>query len=360
MAKPCKRKLLAAVNVAALLAAALLLAPRIVVAGPMSLEEGRAYLEDKEVEEIYLALAELQAGQHPEGDAAVASFLVEAVRVALQAEDAHVAFGLAGTARRLAPEEIEPALVFAEAAVLLDLRGAAAEALDEALSHAPEDGELCFQRASLAEAEMNLRLATDLYARVPSDHRRHQEAQEGVRRTSEALKEREAALERVSRMEAEMVKRQEESIRRLAEERKADFEPMRGEYLLGDLRRAQAQARRRGRVLAFIYTVPDSACRLTDEMFELVRKELSLYSVVVLANAADPKMRRELPPVVRSAIQAGEVGNLLPKTVVVDAEMKKVLARVPYVRDGMERHRLIAEAKAAIADHVQSTMIRGR
>ncbi len=336
----------------------------------MSLEEARERLQqDGGIDDVYLAFSNVGAGDHPEGDEAVSAFLVEAARFALRAEDAHMAHAMAQIAGRLVPKSPKPALAMAEAALKLEQMGTAIDALDEALRHNPDDGELLFQRANVAELELDLLVAAELFERVQAGHPRRAEAQEGARRAREALEARAAALEEVAEAEASIQAQQEEARRRLAEERRrvataeaaaaksssarraSPFDPRRGEYLIDELAQARRQAREEGKPLTFVYTDPETSCGLARGMLAEVRRNLGGRSVLVFADARDSEDRDKLPRLVRSAFQRPESGRFIPKTVVVDGAISRVLAHVPYSRAAVARTQALENAQTVIREY---------
>ncbi len=200
----------------------LLLAPVTAAAtgAPLPLTDARSLLEAKEYDEIFIAFSSLDAGEHPDGDAAIASVVMDAAQASRQADDLHLAIGLAGIARRLNREDSNATLLFAKLAIKLEMRGAAAQALDEGLLQAPTDGELLFQRAHLAEMERELQKAADLYGRVPKAHPRHGDARDGASRMKEASSQQDAVLEQVAEVESAFLEQQEAAGRRMAQERR--------------------------------------------------------------------------------------------------------------------------------------------
>lgn len=187
--------------------------PAVRAAPPLSVAEAQARLKEGRLDEIYLDWAALDRGAHPEGDAAVAAVLVDASKAALAKKDAPLAFGLAEKARALSPGTLPACFAFADAALALEQRGAAAEALDAALRAAPRDGEALYRRGALAELEGDEERAVQLYRAVPKGHARRAAAREGVRRLRAALAERARRLRETRRIEKNLRRKQEQAAR---------------------------------------------------------------------------------------------------------------------------------------------------
>ncbi|RMG14018.1 MAG: hypothetical protein D6729_14215 [Deltaproteobacteria bacterium] len=222
---------------AALAVACLLVAPALALAGvaaPPRVAEARRWLQDGEVDRIYLAFASVKPGAHPDGDLEVAKLLVDSAKAALAKEDAALAYGLAEIARRLRPRSVPAVLVYARAAEALEQYGSAASALDAALAAHPAHGGLHYQRARLAEAEGDLEVALHHFEAVPPSHPRAAAARGGARRVRAALAARARELRKLGLLEQRLEARPQ----RAAEGPRGELSPERGEALAGGYRTA--------------------------------------------------------------------------------------------------------------------------
>ncbi|NLB68248.1 MAG: hypothetical protein GX804_00965 [Lentisphaerae bacterium] len=127
----------------------------------------------------------------------------------------------------------------------------------------------------------------------------------------------------------------------IAVEATADFTMPKKVYRLDRLEQAKADAESRGRPISIIYTQEKTSCGLTAGASLNAADKLSKRTVVVYAecNAEWEK----LPPDVKQALRAPELGRYVPKTVIMDAALTNVIAYVPYAR-GAEQEKLIKEA----------------
>lgn len=135
---------------------------------------------------------------------------------------------------------------------------------------------------------------------------------------------------------------------------RADFRPRSGEYLVADIESAQSEARSGNKPLTFILTNPNTTCGAARSMFNEVHRGLRGRSILVFCNSSAGADRSMIPPMVTTAFSAPASGRFIPKTVVVDAEITRVLAHIPYTADQRERARLLREARSMISEYARS------
>lgn len=104
--------------------------------------------------------------------------------------------------------------------------------------------------------------------------------------------------------------------------------------------KALAEARRRHKPLAFVYTDTETSCglatRASMNLFERLEGKCVLVYVDSLSH---PKV----PGLVRKAVRSPKAGRYIPKAVVLSTNLSKVLAIIPYAR-GPAHVRLIDQA----------------
>ena len=106
-------------------------------------------------------------------------------------------------------------------------------------------------------------------------------------------------------------------------------------YELVDIAEAQDEARQWGQLIAVVWTDLDCGCRLAESAtYDTFRELHDDMTIVYACSESDWK---QLPSIVKQALRLTESGNYIPKTVIVDADMSKVIAIVPYIRDPEER-----------------------
>ena len=120
---------------------------------------------------------------------------------------------------------------------------------------------------------------------------------------------------------------------------RADFEMPKHVYRMNELEKAKAEAAAKGEPLAIIYTTEKTTCGLNRSASLNAADRLKSKAVVVYAEWGD----KMLPDVVREALTSPEAGKFIPRTVLVDAKMEKVLALIPYAL-GDEQNKLIKTA----------------
>ena len=120
---------------------------------------------------------------------------------------------------------------------------------------------------------------------------------------------------------------------------RADFEMPKHVYRMNELEKAKAEAAAKGEPLAIIYTTEKTTCGLNRSASLNAADRLKNKTVVVYAEWGD----KMLPDVVREALTSPEAGKFIPRTVLVDAKMEKVLALIPYAL-GDEQNKLIKTA----------------
>lgn len=57
----------------------------------------------------------------------------------------------------------------------------------------------------------------------------------------------------------------------------------------------------------------------------------------------------KIPPIVQRAPKSEEAGTFIPKTVIVNPEMSKVLSIVPYIRNAKERKQALQQVSSSLA-----------
>ena len=110
----------------------------------------------------------------------------------------------------------------------------------------------------------------------------------------------------------------------------AGMEIPRSVRTIQELDEARAEAREEGKALLFVFTDPGTSCGLcigaTKESF----KELDRYAVPVLLDTSKDDFYEQISPMVGGALYAADMGNLIPKAVVTNADMDMVLGKMGY------------------------------
>ena len=106
-------------------------------------------------------------------------------------------------------------------------------------------------------------------------------------------------------------------------------------YQLEDIDEAIEEAKGWTQPIAFVYTDLDCGCSLAESASYDAFRELK--SDMTIVYACSKNEWSELPSIVRKALNTPESGQYIPITVIVDAQITKVLAIVPYIRDPAKR-----------------------
>lgn len=106
-------------------------------------------------------------------------------------------------------------------------------------------------------------------------------------------------------------------------------------HQLEDIEEAVEEAKGWSQPIAFVYTDLDCGCSLAESASYDAFRELKRDMTIVYACSKNEWSR--LPAIVREALKTPESGRYIPKTVIVDARITRVLAVVPYIRDPAKR-----------------------
>ncbi len=120
-------------------------------------------------------------------------------------------------------------------------------------------------------------------------------------------------------------------------------------YRIDQLKEAQASAKNNGMVLTFLYSNENTSCSLATAASTDVIQELKQRSVIIYVNSKNGNDWEKVPAIVRRALISSEAGRFIPKTVIVNAEMDKVIFIIPYAAQP-ERNKLLKEAIKKISE----------
>ena len=123
---------------------------------------------------------------------------------------------------------------------------------------------------------------------------------------------------------------------------RAGFRVPAGVYRVESLKDAEARAKKTKRPITFVYTDAETTCPLCEDASLDAMKSLKLRTVVVYAHANTDWA--SLPGIVQDALNSSESGKYIPRTVIVDAEVTKVIAVIPYTREKRDRSKLFRAA----------------
>lgn len=102
-------------------------------------------------------------------------------------------------------------------------------------------------------------------------------------------------------------------------------------FRMDELARAQAAAQTKEMPIAFLYSDEHTGCGLCAKASVKIMDELKSRCVIVYVDQR--KNFVGYPASILQALHAPEGGNTIPKTIVMDAGMEKVLLFIPYAKD---------------------------
>ena len=119
-------------------------------------------------------------------------------------------------------------------------------------------------------------------------------------------------------------------------------------YRMDQLDAAVTEAKSKNKPLTFVYTEENTNWGLcTSASLDAIQK---LKQESILIYAAAGKEWKTLPRLVQEAVHSPEAGKFIPITVVVDADLKKIIAIVPYNGDAAKRNKLLRDAEKKISE----------
>ena len=121
----------------------------------------------------------------------------------------------------------------------------------------------------------------------------------------------------------------------------AEFTLPKKVYRIAELEKAQAEAESKGKPITIIYTDETTSCGLCAGASLNAADKLGSKTVVVYVSSREGS--QSLPDVVQQALRAPEAGRFIPKTVIMDAALTRLLATVPYAQSP-EQDRLLKDA----------------
>jgi hypothetical protein len=119
-------------------------------------------------------------------------------------------------------------------------------------------------------------------------------------------------------------------------------------YQLDDIDEAIEEAKAWDQPIAFVYTDLDCGCSLAESASYDAFRELR--SDMTIVYACSKNEWSALPDIVKKALNTRDSGQYIPKTVIVDAQLTRVLAIVPYIRDPAQRILVLEETIEAAAE----------
>lgn len=127
---------------------------------------------------------------------------------------------------------------------------------------------------------------------------------------------------------------------------RAGFELPKKVQRMAQFEQVKSTAAASGKPIAIVLTDTETTCPLCRTASLAVMDALDRKTLIVYANARDDW--RALPQLVRDAFEKPEAGEYIPKTVVVDAGLTRVIATVPYGKpDALDKS--LDKAKKAIS-----------
>ncbi len=118
-----------------------------------------------------------------------------------------------------------------------------------------------------------------------------------------------------------------------------------GVYTISNLDKACQKALEENKPLTFLYSDQDTTCPLCTTASNDILYTLDKMSIIVYVTQSD---WCAVPPLVQNAIISPAAGKYIPKTVIVNPQIDKIVYIIPYQRQN--RIILINEAKDKISE----------
>jgi len=113
-------------------------------------------------------------------------------------------------------------------------------------------------------------------------------------------------------------------------------------YRIDELKEAQKRARSIKQPIVFLYSDEETNCGLTTAASLDVFEEFKDSHIIIYV---DKTVWAKIPALVKKAVNSSESGTFIPKSIVVDPEITRVISVIPYKRDPDERLELLRAAK---------------
>jgi hypothetical protein len=102
-------------------------------------------------------------------------------------------------------------------------------------------------------------------------------------------------------------------------------------YDIDKLQQAQKDAKAGNRQIVFLYSNKNTDCSLASRAsIGIIQRFKDSAVIVYIGRGGWPKV----PRIVKEAINSPAAGRFIPKTVVVDSEIRQVVSIIPYKRPG--------------------------
>ncbi|MCK5233075.1 MAG: hypothetical protein KAR13_22570 [Desulfobulbaceae bacterium] len=112
-------------------------------------------------------------------------------------------------------------------------------------------------------------------------------------------------------------------------------------YTASQLNSAQNKAIKNNQPITFIYSDKNTDCGLATAASKDIFQGLKNYSVIVYAERG--KDWNKLPAIVKNGMNSPESGKYIPKTVIVNSSLNKIISIIPYAKKN-KRKQLIKRA----------------
>ena len=123
-------------------------------------------------------------------------------------------------------------------------------------------------------------------------------------------------------------------------------------YSFSQLKEAQKRAKSNGKPIVFVYSNKDTTCALATAASKDILQKFKNHSPIVYVEQNDIK---NFPAALDRAFRAKESGPYIPKTVVLNADVDKMVCILPYA-DTPQREKLIQQVQGIISAYAQAEL----
>lgn len=119
-------------------------------------------------------------------------------------------------------------------------------------------------------------------------------------------------------------------------------------YRVEELEAAMNKAKASREPIAFLYTNENTSCGLaTAASLDVIGEFKDGMVIVYVSSANEDNDWARVPRIVKNALISSEAGRFIPKTVVVNPEVTRVISIIPYTKNAEKRKELLRGAKSA-------------
>jgi hypothetical protein len=109
-------------------------------------------------------------------------------------------------------------------------------------------------------------------------------------------------------------------------------------FRIDQLGEAQNKAKSNNAPIVFLYSDENTDCELaTAASLDVIQEFKDSCVIIYVTSGKDKNAWTKIPKIVRTAIRSPEAGRFIPKSIIVNPGITKVISVIPYTRDSKKR-----------------------